>query len=148
MKTLAKKAFRESTNEYLTALITPVMNQSGCDTWREFTEYLDNVNASPYGAAAGFSGFIYYSETVEFWRKNRKKITRLMTDEAESLGESSALSMVQQFNGLKNYEADEIARALYGRYDEDLTQIYNVFAWYVLEELANAWENFKYENQE
>lgn len=148
MKTLSKKAFREYTNEYLTALITPVMTQSNCDSWQEFTGYLDNVSASPYGAAAGFGGFIYYSETVNFWRKNRKKIVRLMEEEADELGEPNALAMVQNFNALKDYDGNDIARALYGAFDEDFTEIYNVFAWYVLESVAYAWERYREDNED
>lgn len=52
-------------------LINAVKNQAGCN-WSEFQEYLENVANSPRGAAGGFCGFIYYSETTEFWRKKQK----------------------------------------------------------------------------
>ena len=64
---------------------------------------------------------------------------------ADSLGEN-LLGLVCGFNGLKDYEQDEIGRALYGNYNEDLTQIYNVFAWYALEEVAHRYSDWVYEN--
>lgn len=145
--TLTKKAFMSYCADEVRALIAPVKAQSGCDTWQEFADYMDNVCASPYGAAAGFTGFIYYSETVGFWRANRSKITALLNSEAEACGEDNTLSLIQGFNGLKDYDADELARALYGRFNDDLTQIYNVFAWFALETVAYNWERFKEDNE-
>ena len=65
--------------------------------------------------------------------------------ECEGIGYKNTLEMVQGFNGLKDYTADEIARALYGRFDDDLTVIYNTFAWYALEETAYRWGEYLYE---
>lgn len=141
MKTL--RNFKEYCGETLGALVNPVKNQLGVNL-PEFWDELDNVCRSPYGAAAGFSGFIYYSDTVSFWRAHRSDIKALMNEEADSMGES-VLNMVCGFGGLKDYETEEIARALYGNYDDDLNQIYNVFAWFALEEVANAYSNWSYE---
>lgn len=140
MKTTIKN-FRNYVSAELSALVYPVKNQMGASR-SEFFDELRNVAASPCGAAGGFSGFIYYSETVGFWRKNRAKITALMNAEADAIGEKNALSLCQTFNALKDYEPDEIARALYGNYNDDLTQIYNVFAWFVLEEMAYSFANW------
>ena len=141
MKTI--KNFREYCGESLAALVNPVKNQLGANVG-EFWQELENVNRSSCGAAAGFGGFIYYSETVRFWRKYRKQITAFMNYESESLGEN-VLSMVSKFKSLEDYTQDEIGRALYGRYDDDLTQIYNTFAWYALESVAFAYDNWSYE---
>ena len=50
------------------------------------------------------------------------------------------------YTGIKNLGAttDEVGRALYGNYDEKLLQIYNVFAWGALEEVAHWYEDFDY----
>lgn len=126
-------------------LINAVKKQTGFN-WSEFQDYLENVANSPCGAAGGFSGFIYYSETAKFWRKNRKLITRHMQGLANDLGEN-LMSMVLSFNSFKDgsFSEEEIGRALFGNFNEDYTQIYNVFAWYALEEVANRFSEFKYE---
>jgi len=143
MKTL--KGFKEYCGETLAALVVPVKNQLGVNM-PEFWDELENISRSYCGAAAGFSGFIYYSETVKFWRAYRKKITAHMEQLAWELGEN-VLQMVCSFNGLKDYDQGDIARALYGRYDDDLTSIYNVFAWFALEEVANRYADYDYENR-
>lgn len=138
-----RKFLKDSPAE-LSAVAKTVIKQLG-GYFPESLEALQNVSASPCGAAGGFGGFIYYSETVEYWRKNRKKITLLMEYQAEAIGYENTLEMVQNFNSLQgNYTTDEIARALYGRFDDNLTQIYNTFAWYALEEVAYLWNEFIY----
>jgi len=128
-------------------LINAVKRQTGRD-WNDFQDFLRNVASSPCGAAGGFGGFIYYSETVEFWRRNRKIITERLNDLAFELGENT-LQMVMSFGSVKDgdFSEDEIGRALYGRYNSDLEWIYNVFAWFALEEVANWYSDFEYENR-
>lgn len=141
MKTI--KAFKEYCGKELAALVNPVKNQLGANVG-EFWQELENVNRSYCGAAAGFGGFIYYSETVKFWRKYRKQITAFMNYESDSLGEN-IMSMVLNFKSLDGFTSDEIGRALYGKYDSDLNQIYNTFAWYALESVAFAYDNYNCE---
>lgn len=141
MKTI--KNFKEYCGETLGALVYPVKNQMGVsrsDFWSE----LENVGRSYCGAAAGFGGFVYYSETVAFWRAHRPKIYAYMKELADGLGEN-VLSMVCSFNGLKDYETEEVARALYGNYNDEYDQIYNVFAWFALEEVASRYSDYCYE---
>ena len=128
-------------------LIKAVKRQTGRD-WSDFQEEMKNVSNSLCGAAGGFCGFIYYSEPVAFWRRNRKIITEHLNDLAFSLGENT-LQMVMLFGGIKDgdFSEDEIGRALYGRYNSELDQIYNVFAWFALEEVANWYSDFEYENR-
>lgn len=128
----------------LAAVAKSVIKQLGRTT-PEALEELNAVNSSCCGAAGGYSGFIWYSDTVAFWRKNRKKITNLMRYECEGIGYKNILEMAQGFNSLKGDPGDEIARALYGRFDNDLRQIYNTFAWYALEEVAYHWGEYLYE---
>lgn len=146
MENLRLKDFIEFTNTD-GKLIKAVKRQTGRD-WDDFQDYIRNVASSPCGAAGGFGGFIYYSETVEFWRRNRKIITKQLNELAFELGEN-VLQMVMSFGGIKDgcFSEDEVGRALYGRYDDELQQIYNVFAWYVLEEVAHWYTDFEYENR-
>ena len=142
MKTL--KNFKSYCGAEVAALVNPVKIQTGYrlpDFWQE----MENVSRSPYGAAAGFTGFIYYTETVNFWRKHRAAIVALMNEQAEGMGEN-VLQMVNRFNGLTEYSADEIGRALYGHYNPDLNYIYNVFAWFALEQVAFYYGEWCYEN--
>lgn len=99
---------------------------------------------SRHSIADGYTGFIYYAETVTFWRKNRAAISALMAYEADSLGEN-VLGMVTSFNALKGYTPDEIGRALFGNYNSDYTQLYNVFAWYAAEEVAYRFGEYCYD---
>lgn len=138
-----RKFLKDSPAE-LSAVAKAVIKQLG-NYFPESLETLQNVSASPCGASGGFGGFIWYTETVKFWRDNRKKIIRLMEFQAEGIGYVNTLEMVQNFSSLRNdYSVDEMARALYGRHDDDLTQIYNTFAWYALEEVAYNWNEFLY----
>lgn len=145
MAKLTLKNFIEFTNTN-GKLIKAVKHQSGYN-WDDFQDYLKNVSNSPCGAAGGFCGFIYYSETSKFWRKNRKVITEQLSELAFSLGEN-VHQMVMSFGGIKDggFSVDEVGRALYGNYNSDLDQIYNVFAWFALEEVASWYSDFEYEN--
>lgn len=141
MKTTLK-TFETYGGRNLYAVALAVKAQTGLNK-DDFFALLDNVVRSPYGAAAGFTGFIYYSETVNFWRKNRSKILRFAEDQAEELGQN-VVDMVAGFKEIKDdFTAGEVATALYGRYNEDYTNIYNVLAWYALEEVAFYYETFQ-----
>ena len=146
MAKLTLKNFIEFTNTD-GKLIKAVKRQYGYG-WDDFQDCLKNVSNSPCGAAGGFGGFIYYSETVAFWRRNRKIITERLNDLAFELGENT-FQMVMSFGGVKDgdFSEDEIGRALYGNYNSDLDLIYNVLAWFALEEVANWYSDFEYENR-
>lgn len=120
-------------------LIRAVVNQLG--GWERFSETAQDINN--HGIVTGFSGFIYYHDTIKFWRKNRKEILLLAELQASDLGED-VIRMIQNFNCLSNkgkpdYSASEIARALYGRYDDELDLIYNAMSWYASEEVARVY---------
>lgn len=126
-------------------LAKAVRKQLGTETDDEFFETMENVTACSCGAASGFTGFIYYSETVEFFRKNKTVIRNNIQELAIDLGET-VISMVLGFNSVKgSFTEDEVGKALYGNYDSDLDGLYNNFAWYALEEVAYRASNFAYE---
>lgn len=139
------RAFLQNESAELAAVAKSVIKQLGCGVTFEGLTELHSVTRCSCGAAGGFSGFVYYSDTVAFWRKNRAKITALMNYEADGLGEGSAFDMVSRFRSLKDFTPGEIGRALYGNFCDDLTQIYNTFAWYALEEVSYRFGEFCYD---
>ena len=107
---------------------------------------IEDVNA--HGIDGGFNGFIYYTETVAFWKKYKKIIMEMLENDASGFG-VGIVEMVQNFNCLVNtstkertpdYTADEIGRALYGRYNEELDVIYNALAWYAAETVCRMFD--------
>jgi hypothetical protein len=117
------------------ALVRAVVRQLGG------RDYLADV--ARHGADAGFPGFMYYSDTVAFFKRNRAAILALVESMANDLGEEP-LAMVAHFNCLApadNQEKASIARCLYGgRLTDDDTQVANALAWFALEEVARAFE--------
>ena len=106
-----------------------------------------SADVTNHGISGGFSGWIYYTETTAFARKNRAKIAELAEELACDLGEGT-LEMIQGFNclGKDDYSIDEIGRALYGRGDD--TQILNALAWFAAEEVCREWEDINERNQQ
>lgn len=138
------RAFLENESTELATVAKAVKNQIGLPL-ADVIEELANINGCLCGISGGFTGFVYYSETVAFWRKNRAKISALMSYEADDLGEN-VFSMVRSFRSLGCFTNDELGRALYGNYNGDFTQIYNTFAWYAAEEVAYRFCEYCYEN--
>jgi len=117
----------------LTKLQRAVKRQLGSDTMEEFIETLQDVARG--SAADGYSGFIYYAETVDFTRRNRALIWEQLKEDSDNFGQSVA-DMVCGFNCFKGYTPNEILAGLYGR-GENVTTIYNGLAWYALESVAS-----------
>ena len=92
-----------------------------------------------HGIGGGFSGFIYYTETIRFFKKNRTVIVDLVREMAQDFGQNP-VDMVAGFNCLTDdFETrEEIARALYGRLRSDDTQVANALAWFAAEEVARS----------
>ena len=99
----------------------------------------------------GYGGFIYYTETSKFWNDNKAIIMENMHELADDLGED-LITMVKGFGNFKNDESvtyDAIGKALYGPYDEeDNRYIYDTFAKYALEEVANRFQDWWYDQDE
>jgi hypothetical protein len=107
-------------------------------------------NCAEHGADIGISGFIYYSETLPFFIENREDIVKHMEQTAAELG-TDIITMVQNF-GVFRFSGkptpSEVGRALWdsGNKWEDLTNLYNVFSWYTLEEVSRTWYRYLEEN--
>ena len=117
-------------------LIRAVVKQSG--GWDSFQEMARDVAA--HGADAGFSGWIYYRETMEFFRKNRRTILEYAEEMAHDLGEN-VLSMIQGFGIFRNSPIDtqDLAKALYTGKGDEVIRVYNVMSWFALEEVSIAY---------
>lgn len=140
LKTVTMKTLIAKSSIPATLIRAVVKNMNG---WDYFTQECSDV--VDHGAACGFGNFIYYTDTVVFTAKNRKAIAELAAQQAADFGDSSEIEMVLCFNVIKKDNDDltssDIARALYGRLTDDdkKTTIYNVLAWYALEEVARAY---------
>lgn len=132
-----------SENADIKGLAKAVINQMGGTDGDTLAELNQVRNASD-----GYSGFIYYSDTIAFWKRVRKIAIPFMEDEANSLGERSALDMVKSFNYCKQHDVEDrdIALALYGRMADADDFILNLLAWYVLETVAFRFSDWCYEN--
>ena len=74
------------------------------------------------GAASGFNGFIYHSETIAFYDANEDAIWDALYNDAANLGQTP-MQMIASFA-----TADQITDAMTFK---------NLLAWYALEHAAN-----------
>jgi len=132
MKSIKEFAAQSHISE---SLIRAVVRQIG--GWDYFQQTASDVNS--YGAAGGFSGFTYYTDTVKFFNNNRAEIIYVARDMADQLGEET-IEMIRSFNCLgKKYTGDEIGQTLYGAKRDVNTQISNALAWFALEEVCRSY---------
>ena len=89
------------------------------------------------GADGGFSGFIYYTETVKFVNENKRDILDLAKKQAECF-DTDWLKMVCGFHCLReiNLKPSDVADAFYDYTGECKDQILNALSWFALEEVA------------
>ncbi len=140
MKNLNLKTLIANSSIPATLIRAVVKNMNGWDSFKKSAQ--DVVD---HGASCGFGNFIYYTDTVAFTAKNRKAIAELAAQQAADFGDYSEIEMILGFNVIKKDNDDltssDIARALYGHLTDDdkKTTIYNVLAWYALEEVSRAY---------
>ena len=116
-------------------LVRQVVRQIG--GWDSFKEHARDV--SMYGAAGGFAGFIYYTDTCRFYAVNRDAILEAVRDMCDGLGEEP-IQFVRSFNCLDATES-EVGLTLYGSKKQHDTQVANALAWFALEEVARSFED-------
>jgi hypothetical protein len=121
-------------------LLRAVARQMG--GWSELQESASDI--ANHGIDGGFSGFIYHTETIAFYRKNKAAILDLLEQQAEEFG-MDPTEMVCSFNCLRTEDpADraelrrEVWRTLGGRMRPDDVLVANAMAWYAGEEAARA----------
>ena len=127
-------------------LVRAVVKQSG--GWDSFQKMARDVAA--HGADAGFSGWIYYTETCDFYKKNKKEIIRLAKNIASELGmDGSArndfkdhLNFIKSFGCIRDLgiSIDELVQGMSGN-GELQDQIQNCLSWFALEEVSRAYDN-------
>ena len=116
-----------------------------CELSEDAADQLANVCRC--GAAGGFPGFTYYTETRDFFKSHRDEIaSRLREQIAEGFfeGARGVVSAVMSFSCFKDCDAAEIeeeaARAFFGPLegfdDGALDNVANACAWAALEDLA------------
>lgn len=123
-----------------TLIRSTIKQIGGFDTFKNYANDIANN-----GAAAGWCGFTYYSDTVAFTKRNKKLILEMLKEQAASFGDSNPLSFVASFNCLRNEDINEIADGLYNPRSDNQTTIYNALAWYVLEEISRAYSDMEYD---
>ena len=117
-----------------------------CGSTEDFKE-LSNVLIDCYnnGAESGFAGFTYQAETLPFYRKHRLDIVSQMENAATTY-DIDIIAFIQGFGMFLNTTPPppgQIGKALWdSRYWPELEDLYNLFAWYVLEEVSNAWNGY------
>lgn len=115
-------------------LARSVKTKLNVENYEELFTTFDEIRR--YGADSGFTGFISYYDTCKFYKSFRYVIQSLIDSDCDNLG-TEPIDLVKNFRCIKGlFSADEIGRALYGRYDEYLTEVYNALAWYALETVA------------
>ena len=116
-------------------LIRGVIKQVG--SWSYFKELAQDVSNA--GANAGFSGFIYYTDTVKFAENNRRAIIEECKRLAADIGCEGAYSMIAGFNCLDGYTADMVIEAINDTDDDNHTEVMNALAWFALEEVSRSY---------
>ena len=118
-------------------LIRAVIRQSG--GWIDFQEKAPDI--SKHGIAGSFSGWIYYTETCQFYAKNQNLIVELLEYQANEYGYHSAQDMV---NGFRSLDAtlSEIGYTLYCNNRPHDIQVANALAWFAAEEVARAYNDW------
>lgn len=119
------------------------------NTIKQFGGFSRFKDAAPdvtnHGIDGGFSGWIYYVDTIKFYSRNREAIIEMAIDQAEECG-IDMLEMIQGFGVFRNnpISKHDIAKALYGK-SNDTTTVQNAMAWYAAEEVARLYCNLNEE---
>lgn len=120
-------------------LINAVINRIGTDS-------VEDVLRG--GIDGGFHGFIYYKDTVAFYRRHKADILDMANDMASDMGEN-VLEMIGGFNCLGYYDhktskwtdtegQDAVGRTIYGGKVDDV--VANALAWFAAEEVCRMFE--------
>ena len=117
-------------------LIRAVIRQ--CYGFSSFKEMAHDV--TEHGADAGFGKFIYYTDTVPFYGRNRAAINRMAADMASDICEGGSIELIGSFNCINgDFSADEIGVTMYGNKSRMKTSIANALAWFALEEVSRSY---------
>ena len=83
-----------------------------------------------HGADSGFNGFIYYTDTTAFFKRNRRSILAHLDAICFDIGEDR-ISVLKSWRCLNHLTSDEIARGLYeGGKSDEVTAVQNALAFF------------------
>ena len=125
-------------------LARAVIRQMG--GWEAFKESAPDICRS--GIDGGYYGFVYYSDTEPFAKRNRREIAEMAESQADDLGVEVS-RMIAGFGCFRGSDVttSEIGRALYaGENTRDGYNVLNALAWYAGEETARAYCDMTGEN--
>jgi hypothetical protein len=137
MKKITIKQMIENSN-IPAKLIRSVIKQSG--GFESFIESAQDI--ANHGIDGGFHGWIYYTDTCAFFKRNKSAILELAEDQAQDF-EQGMLEMIQNFGDFRNnpISLNEVARAIYQGKGEMCEQVQNVMAWYAAEEVVRLYND-------
>ena len=92
------------------------------------------------GAAAGWHGFIYYTDTCGFYKKHRKAILSAFQEQCENIGAFKTMAENLQSFRCLDITLQEAESFLTGLHGGDSTDIMNAFAFWALEETAYCYQ--------
>jgi len=116
-------------------LINAVIKQSG--GLRNLSKSANDITNN--GAAGGYAGFINYTDTCAFTKRNHTLIMKHLKDCADDMG-TNAIELLSEFSCFKDMDAQEIFDGLTNPDSDDRTTVYNGLAWFALEEAVRSLE--------
>jgi len=90
---------------------------------------------SRYGVDGGFTGFIYYHDTLDFYQQHKDLIIERLQDLADDVGSDSVMLLIKSFRCAQDLTDEEIGRTLYGSDIDRMAA--NCLAWFAAEEIAH-----------
>ena len=118
-------------------LIRAVIRQSG--GWHSFQETAQDI--TKHGISGGFNGWIYYTETGDFYSKNQVEIVKLVEYQMKEYDYQSAQEMINRFKSI-DATISEIGHTLYGDKRHHDTQIANALAWFAAEAVVGEYDEW------
>jgi hypothetical protein len=110
----------EHTQQAYDRMVEDIKQRTGADEEPSILEEIAN-----HGADAGWSGFTYTNDCVEFYEAHKEIIWQMLREDANSMGYNNVIAMVATFS-----RSDMLD-------DEDSFK--NLLAWYALEEVAGRY---------
>lgn len=133
MKKITIKNMIENSNMSEKLILATITQLGGFESFKECAE-----DITRHGISGGFHGFIYYTDTVKFFKKNKKDIMSYLKQVASEFGQGM-FEMIQCFNCMKGFSQEEIAEAIYESDSEYEDQILNCLSWAIGEEVSRLY---------
>ena len=135
MKNITINEMIKNSNIQASLIRSTIKQFGGFESFKESAQDVSN-----HGIDGGFHGFIYYTDTCAFFKRNRKEIMAMAEAMANDFGQGT-LEMIAGFNCMKSLDVtqDEIARAIYTGKGEVAEQIETCLAWYAGEGVSRLY---------